>query len=81
MNDVFSNNLQQIKKRAEIEKVFFADMDIGQFFYDTEIKVYGVKISRGSYFNLTDNSIRRLNEKGITFRQVYYLCDYEVFLT
>lgn len=79
MNDVFANNLQQIKKRAEIEKVFFADMDIGQFFYDTDIKIYGVKISRGSYFDLTHNCIKRLNENGITSRKVYYLCDYEVF--
>ena len=63
----------------EIEKLYFIQLDIGHFFYDVQLGVYGVKVSARSYFDLNNNALRRLNNHTATSRKVYYICDYEVW--
>lgn len=57
----------------------FLDLDIGDFFYNTRMKFFGIKVSRYMYFDIDQKYLSKLDPKYITNDKIYLKCDYEVW--
>ena len=55
----------------------FLDLDIGDFFYNTRLKFYGIKVSRYMYFNIDWKNLCRLDPKYICNEKIYFKYDRE----
>lgn len=57
----------------------FLDLDIGDFFYNTRMKFYAVKVSRYMYFDIEKKYLSRLDPKYITNEKIHFKCEYKVW--
>lgn len=67
------------KMPSDKELYGFLDLDIGDFFYNTRAKFYGIKVSRYMYFDIEEKCLSRLDHNYITNNKIYFKCDYEVW--
>lgn len=61
------------ERRNNMDQIFygFLDLDIGDFFYHTRLKFYGIKVSRYMFFDINLRYLSRLDPKYITNEKIY----------
>ena len=57
----------------------FLDLDIGDLFYNTRTKFYGIKVSRYMFFDIEKRYLSKLDSKYIMNDKIYLKCDFEVW--
>lgn len=63
------------------EKFAYKDLDIGQFFYDTDTEHYGIKITSCRAYNIDDCRMYgfAFNHANNSDYKHYLKCEYEVY--